>query len=296
MATYTQETRAPYFDGFQLPDHSTNGEITMPANWPEVAKAIDNIAELKVVQIVLWVTWGNGQPDVLIPLSIDDFVEVTGLCKRSVANGIQKALEHGYIHRQNLCYYGINLAHREEQDVPNDMDESMQDFPECPYLASDETQDLPDENFALMDESAFEALSDENANFASSSNNSNNIPINNCNRSLRIQSLETLPEEVYSNKPDRAKENYPEFIRAVLKYLSVELGDGEHIAPNIAQATRIYKQSGMSEDDFTKLLYDLESVARYKRAIKRVNSQGQPNRMPYYFACLKKSVTVTNNC
>lgn len=85
------------FEGFSLSEDGMNYAIALPTNWPEVSRAIDNLAELKVVQFVLWVTWGNGQPDALVPLSIEDFMDVTGLCKPLVITNISPAIlgRHG---------------------------------------------------------------------------------------------------------------------------------------------------------------------------------------------------------
>lgn len=292
---------AAAFGGFILPKSNTNGEITMPVNWPEVAKAIDNIAELKIVQLVLWVTWGNGQADDRVPLSINDFIEVTGLCKRSVANGIKKAIAHGYINRQNcgdesnLCFYGINLANPQAQDLPNDVDKSMQDFPERPYLAPDEMQILPEENFASVDELAFEAFSDENANFASSSNELELPTHNYYNEDVsRIQEDQYVdsdqPIEPSPRKTKMGK--YPAFLCARIEQFSQTLGDYEHTASNIGQAHHIYLDyiaRGGNAKAFVELMQQAKEITQKKSCIRRKNQKNQRNAMPYFFACLKRA-------
>jgi hypothetical protein len=102
--------------------------------------------------------------------------------------------------------------------------------------------------------------------------------------------MDILPERCYSNK-SRCKSKYPAFLRSIIKELSIELGDGDHIGPNISHATRLYKQSGLTEDQFIQLLYDLKALA-FSKAIKKKNKQGGINRMPYVFTCLTRSVAV----
>jgi hypothetical protein len=82
----------------------------MPNEWINICAEITNLAELKVVQYVLRHTWGyheyDGQPK---PITIDEFMhgrkrkdgtridKGTGLSEMSVRNGLEKAIEHGYI-------------------------------------------------------------------------------------------------------------------------------------------------------------------------------------------------------
>lgn len=260
------------------------GGFASPEDWATISAFIDNLSEYKIVEWLLRHTW-----DEWIEITTETFMNGyfnedgsktdygTGLSKPSVLLGIKKAIQHGLI----------------EQGVDDTDKTRIRKFYRVKIFVMDEVpaKDFySDVNNLYSEEMPIEPDFMRGKASLPLSNNSNNTPINNtCNRSLRIQSQETLPEEVYSNKTHRAKENYPAFIRAVLKYLSVELGDGEHIAPNIAQATKIYKQSGMAEEEFTKLLYDLEEIARSKRGIKKVNSQGWPNRMPFFFRCLQNA-------
>lgn len=276
----------------------------MPANWPEVVKTIDNLAELKVVQLVLWVTWGNGYPDDQVPLSTEDFMEVTGLCKRSVANGIKKALEHGYISRKackedsTVCFYGIQLAQTEldagEQDMScqEDFDWTlMQDFPDddANFTLAPE-QDLPCENFAFMPETALQVDSDYDANFTLS-------------RELEISTQSYYSEDISriqedDNNFDSGRDALPCARQQLLSQadnatlcsrmegLSNALGDVEHTASNIGQARHIlaeYQAHGGNFEAFLLLLWEARDLARKKTNMRR------PNRMPYFFACLKRA-------
>lgn len=295
------------FEGFTLP---TEDYFAPLHYWRLIGVHITSLAEYKIIDYILQVTWGTGNPYNRVPLTIeslmdgyidDEGIQIdngTGLSRQSVITGLDKAIKHGLIERhieywvdedrrtRTTRYYGLHFYEPVEVndlDSANYPQEDAVDMLDELLIEEGQVNDLD-----FGDNQPVEPFEGENLNCRLYSNNSNNIHSNiTCSNLIRIQSQETLPEKVYSNKTHQAKENYPAFIRAVLKYLSVELGDGEHIAPNIAQAARLYKQSGMSEEAFTKLLYDLEAVARNKRGIKRVNSQGWPNRMPYFFKCLR---------
>jgi DNA-binding MarR family transcriptional regulator len=259
------------FNGFILPEQG-NYAIAMPANWPEVTKAIDNLAELKVVQLVLWTTWGNGQADTLMPLTLDDFAECTGLSKQSVAAGIERAIEHGYIERQIEYYsedgrvrsmraYGIKLYQPEINNF------------------------VEDQESLLSAELALEADSSENQDvcFSSSREFERYTQNNNTEDTLRIQ------ED--TNNFDAGKEPCPLLSRADnatlchrVEWFSDNLGDREHTASNIGQTRRIlasYQARGGNFEGFLLLMGEARDLARRKTKIRRAN------RMPYFFACLR---------
>lgn len=95
------------FSGFIPP---VSNYFRMPTEWINISAKITNLAELKIVQYVLRHTWGfheyDGKPK---PITIDEFMhgrkradgtrmdEGTGLSEQSVRNGIEKALEDGYL-------------------------------------------------------------------------------------------------------------------------------------------------------------------------------------------------------
>jgi hypothetical protein len=80
----------------------------------------------------------------------------------------------------------------------------------------------------------------------------------------------------------------PAFLKDVMDSLSRDLGDYEHIPSNISQAHNLYIASGLDDPGvFTNLLYEVKDLAR-KASVKKVNNKGWPNRMPYFFKCLKQ--------
>lgn len=245
------------FEGFTVGD-DTSCTVALPANWPEVSKAIDNLAELKVVQLVLWVTWGASQADALMPLTLDDFTEVTGLSIQSVRSGIEKAIEHGYIERQEdkgVRYYGIKLL---------------------------QVQDLIVSEVSISDEPASEADA-QDLDFSSSNEFERDTHNNISGDILRNQEASNLDVDEHPCKGLLSKADNATLCSR-MESLSSALGDHEHTASNIGLARRIlanYQARGGNFEDFLLLMYEARDLARRKTKIRR------KNRMPYFFKCLR---------
>lgn len=101
------------------------------------------------------------------------------------------------------------------------------------------------------------------------------------------EAIRYLPEADQLPKP---KAKSPAFIRNYLTSFSQDLGDHDHIPSNIGQAAKIYRQSGLTEEDFIQALYDAREAAKKATQIKHLNSYGNPNRMPYFFRCLARAL------
>lgn len=261
------------FNGFILPEYGSGHDVTMPANWPQVVKAIDTLAELKVVQLILFATWGSGYADHQVPFTIDEIAEHTGLSKPSIASGIEKAIEHGYIDRQieyfteegrvrSIRYYGLKL-----------------------YQES-EINDVEDQESLFSDEAACEADSAETQDVCVSSSNEFELPTQNNNYmdTLRIQEEpNNLDAGQHPCKGLLSREDNWTLCNRV-ESLSKALGDHEHVASNVGQATRIladYQARGGNFEGFLLLMYEARDLARRKTKIRR------KNRMPYFFKCLR---------
>jgi hypothetical protein len=97
------------------------------------------------------------------------------------------------------------------------------------------------------------------------------------------ESIRYLPTPGQFPKP---KEKAPAFVRNMLTDFSRDLGDCDHIGSNISQAAKIYRNSGMTEQEFIETLYEARATAKKATQVKHINSHGNPNRMPYFFKCL----------
>src|SRR5262249_40977601 len=71
------------------------------------------------------------------------------------------------------------------------------------------------------------------------------------------EALRYLPTPDQLPKP---KAKSPAFIRNMLTDFSRDLGDHDHSFSNISQAARIYRHSGMSEEDFIQALYEARAT------------------------------------
>lgn len=96
----------PRFPGFERPE---SNYFRVPNSFTDVAAAIDNLAELKIVLYVLRHTWGYQEYGITKHITVDEFAhgrkrsdgsrldEGTGLSDPAVTQGIRRAVEHGYL-------------------------------------------------------------------------------------------------------------------------------------------------------------------------------------------------------
>jgi len=93
---------------------------------------------------------------------------------------------------------------------------------------------------------------------------------------------------VKRGRPPKATEQ----IIALIDQFSDEFHDDEHTKPNISQAARLWKTSGLSEDAFCSRLYEARARTKQapgidKPASGEAGKWGARNKMPYFFACLE---------
>ena len=85
-------------------------------------------------------------------------------------------------------------------------------------------------------------------------------------------------------------------IEAMLQQWTEELHDSsEHARSNISQAARLWHESGVTEDTFRSLLYEARQRTKQAGNVEKMADGGEGelgfrNRMPYFFACLKKLI------
>lgn len=102
-------TNPPKFEGFDIPRENW---FRLPNAWTDIMAGMDSLAEIKVVMYVLRHTWGFQEYAQWKCLTADEFANGrrredgsridsgTGLSERSVWNGIQSAVDHGYLECQ----------------------------------------------------------------------------------------------------------------------------------------------------------------------------------------------------
>lgn len=308
-----EESAINGFEGFTPP--TEEDYFTTLRHWRMIGARIANLAEYKIVDYLLQLTWGEGRPYDMMPLTTEAFMNGfvneygeridngTGLSRQSVLNGIEKAMKHGLIERhieyyldehgitRATRYYGLHFyepAEIQEESTATPQEEIVEDFDNTPFACEMPIHDLesvdlePDEAQSLNDIPL--SMEIENSNYLSNNNYCSNIS--------RIQHLENLPEKGISKKKPRGKSKYPGFIRSYMESFSSDLGDLEHTASNISQATNIYLAyiaNGGNAKAFVELMIQAKETTQKKSGIKHKNSGKKRNAMPYYFACLRNA-------
>ena len=80
-------------------------------------------------------------------------------------------------------------------------------------------------------------------------------------------------------------------IEAQIQRLSDEFHDGDHVKPNVGQAVRLWRASGLDEAAFADRLLEARSIT--KRRVVHKPADGEPgqlglrNKMPYFFTVLR---------
>lgn len=264
--------------------------ITMPAEWALISASIDNLSEYKVTEYILRHSWAAG--NVWMEITTEQFMhgfvyddgEIgdygTGLSKPSVIMGLRRAIEHGYIECEvdDTNKTAIRKFYRvTQQEVIEETDSDVNEVDtDVKILYSENREVHSDVKNVDNGEMALEAESAGCKDALPLSNESNLSTDNYIDEEIRI---------IHSGMSKSFPSKYPQFIVSYLRDFSKDLGDEEHTAQNIAQASKLYKQSGVSQDAFVEMLYAARETAKQK-AIKKTNSRGWTNRMPYFFKCL----------
>jgi hypothetical protein len=80
-------------------------------------------------------------------------------------------------------------------------------------------------------------------------------------------------------------------IEAQIQRLSDEFHDGDHVKPNIGQAVRLWRASGLDEVAFADRLLEARSITKRRVVNKPADGElgelGLRNKMPYFFTVLR---------
>ena len=82
----------------------------------------------------------------------------------------------------------------------------------------------------------------------------------------------------------------PPYIESVITDFSAQLHDDEHTPANITRATRLWRASGMTEQQFVQdVLYPARSITRQQGGVTKraATGGGLINRMPYFFSVVE---------
>lgn len=294
------------FSGFPRSVVQEYGYFRVPTIMMEVIAVIDNLAELKVVMYVMRHTWGYQEYDRPKHITVDEFVHGrkrhdeslidsgTGLSDRAVQEGLARALEHGWLvchtdesqPRRIKKYYALHML--EEDISPSDQQETGVNniHPSVSDISGSDAVEVNNIHPSTEEESGL------GVNVIRSRGECYSPPKDRINLEQTLDSDEfelSIHQEKAEKEvrcvPGQKRERVPAFIKTLLEDFSRDLGDHEHIGSNISQAYRLYQASGCDPSAFAEALYTARKAAR-KASVKKVNAQGWPNRMPYFFKCL----------
>lgn len=299
--TFT-ETEA--FTGFTQ-DNIYSEYYYTPAIWLDVCAAIDNLAELKVVQYILRHTWGYRDYNTAKYITVDEFVHGrkykqgerkgermdigTRLSDRAVQEGLARAMKHGwvvcFVDDSDLArvkkYYALNMQ-AESIELSPDEEDDQQDYGMNDNPDGVNNIHPPTNVIRSKDESYSYRSKERTLEETTKKDGIRNTPpsVNN------FENIRYLPP------PHERRGKIPDFIKITLEQFSRDLGDYEHTASNIGQAFRLYESTSGDPDTFMALLDEAKAKARTRTNIKKKNSKGDINRMPFFFACLRKSLSI----
>ncbi len=103
----------------------------------------------------------------------------------------------------------------------------------------------------------------------------------------------TSIKEILAGKPPprprspRKRLPNPQYLATVIRELSAELHDEEHVASNLAQARNLMMRTGLSESALVARVYEARSITKQQGGIVKPAGNGLRNKMPYCFAVLR---------
>lgn len=264
------------FLGFPRP---TANHFPMPVIWIDICAYIDNISELKVVQYVLRHTWAAYEYQVVRRITVTEFMyglldpqtqlridSGTGLrSEQSVRTGLKKAIEHGFLiceeDRSNLANinksYRLNLYEGDPQSLDLQPLEVQSLDPVYEVQSLDpQTLDLP-------------ASAQE------------------------VQTLDLIRKEYSIIRSRNSNTRAPKWLKVFAEDFSRDFHDDLHIGSNIKQLHNLYRESALPEEAFAELLYKAKAITQ-RASVRKKNPAGYPNRMPYFFRCLRGLLSENN--
>lgn len=253
------------FPGFPRPRAN---HFPMPDIWIDICAYIDNMAELKVVQYVLRHTWAAYEYDVVRRITVKEFMfgivdaytgeridSGTGLSEQSVRNGLKKALEHGLL----VC----EEDHADRSDIKK--------FYRLHLYGEVQTLDLKPLDPQTLD---LQRLDPSASSYQGGG---------------EVQTLDRTRKENSVIRKKNSSTRIPIWIKSFADDFSRDFHDDAHIGPNIKQMHNLYCQSGLDEESFIALLYEAREITK-RAAIRKKTPTGYPNRMPYFFRCLRRLI------
>jgi hypothetical protein len=267
------------FPGFPRPRAN---HFPMPDIWIDICAYIDNLAELKVVQYVLRHTWAAYEYDVVRRITVNEFMygivdeytgeridSGTGLSEQSVRNGLKKALAHGLL----VC----EEDHADRSDIKK--------FYRLHLYGEVQTLDLK-----RLDPQSLDLKNRvQTLDLKRLDPQSLDPTISSYDTGGEVQTLDRTRKENSVTRKKNSSSRIPIWIKSFADDFSRDFHDEAHIGPNIKQMHNLYRQSGLDEETFMAILYEAREITK-RAAIRKKTPTGYPNRMPYFFRCLRRLI------
>jgi hypothetical protein len=253
-----------------------------------------------------------------IEASYSDISQVTGLCRQSVQEGLNRAIEQGYLRLvQPSTFFssasyqvlGIGCQVSGDRDQPSEEEAAM--LAEADALlgiggqvSGDEYEDQvgsssvgmvePYPNYAYQKNEVSPTFQ-TCTTFHTTPPPNSNIEINRIED--RIESSKVVKKLDHAENLGQSPTYPPEVIH-ISAYLtnlshdfSLELGDPTHTRSNRTQIHNLWHKSGLPEKEFVAVMYEARKLTKQFAIIRQGEKEPPPgqtrNRMAYFFAVLR---------
>ena len=251
-------------------------EVVMPRHFLQQIIMQESLSTIRVLAFFI-VKAQTGQPE--IEASYTELSQATGLCRQSVQEGINRAIEQGYL---SLVQAGsfFSPARYALVGVSGQVSEGVAEA-DYSYQPKEEWSTNPTCT-------TFHTTSSLDSNIES---------INRIEDRIELESEEAVYFSDQSQKVDHSP-TYPPEVVHISAYLtnmgndfSVEFGDPTHTRSNRTQIHNLWHKSGLSEKEFAQVMYEARKLTKQFAIIRPGEKEPPPgqtrNRMPYFFTVLR---------
>ena len=258
-------------------------EVVIPRHFLQQIIMQESLSTIRVLAFFITQAQTN-QPE--IEASYTELSQATGLCRQSVQEGINRAIEQGYL---SLVQAGSFFSPARYALVGVSGLGGQ--------VSGEETGYQTEADYAYQPKEEWSTNPTCTTFHTTSSLDSNIESINRIEDRIELESEEAVYFSDQSQKVDHSPTYPPEVIH-ISAYLtnmgndfSVELGDPTHTRSNRTQIHNLWHKSALPEKDFAQVMYEARKLTK-QFAIIRPGEKEPPmgqtrNRMPYFFTVLR---------
>jgi len=286
-------------------------EVVTPRHFLQQIIMQESLSTIRVLAFFI-VKAQTGQPE--IEASYTELSQATGLCRQSVQEGINRAIEQGYLSLVQAGSFfsparyalvgvsglggqvsGEETGYQTEADYsyqPKE-DEGWSTNPTCTTFHTTSSLDSNIESINRIGDRI--ELESEEAVYIS-------------DQSQKVDHSPTYPPAYPQTYPQGVgnTSTYPPEVVHISAYLtnmgndfSIELGDPTHTRSNRTQIHNLWHKSALPEKDFAQVMYEARKLTK-QFAIIRPGEKAPPlgqirNRMAYFFTVLRDLLGLSTN-